>query len=492
MKKPLKMLAFDFGASSGRAVLGSFDGTRLSTSEIHRFSNDPVCLGGHLYWDILRLFHEIKQGILKCANGGNRDVCAMAVDTWGVDFALLDEKGNLLSNPYHYRDVLTDDIMDEVFHVFPKNMLYSLTGQQFMKFNSIFQLFAMKYQKLPSFGQARTMLMMPDVFNYFLTGVKSTEYSIASTTQLLDASKKEWCEELISKLELPPYIFPTIVKPGTILGKISAEISQECGIEGIPVIAAASHDTASAVASVPAEGSGFAYISCGTWSLMGVETDNPVINEKSYSLSYANEGGVGNKIRFLKMIMGLWLVQECKRQWDREGRTFSFQELETMALEAPPFKSFINPDDNVFIYPGNMPERIAMYCLSSGQPVPENIGETVRCIAQSLALKYRMMVESLEEILDKKLPVIHMVGGGIKDRMLCQFTADATGRTVQAGPIEATATGNILVQAMALGEIGNLSELRQVVRMSFPIETYLPQDTEQWDEAYLQFRRKLN
>lgn len=487
MKKPLKMLAYDFGASSGRAILGNFDGTRLETQEIRRFSNDPVQVMGHLHWDILRLFYEIKQGILKCVNSGHKDIHSIAVDTWGVDFGLLDGKGNLLCSPYHYRDGLTDGIMEEVFKIIPKDELYRLTGLQFMKFNSIFQLFAMRYQKLTVLKEAKTMLMISDLFNYFLTGIKAAEYSIASTTQLLDPEKKDWSGEIISKLQLPGDIFPKIVQPGTILGNLSTGIAEECGIGIIPVIATTSHDTASAVASVSASEEQFVYISCGTWSLMGVEVDQPVINEKSYTLSYSNEGGANNKIRFLKMIMGLWLIQECKRQWDREGKIFSFSELEFMALSAEPFKSFIDPDDISFMPTGDMPGRITRYCRDTGQYVPENSGEIVLCIAQSLALKYRMTVENLEEILGKKLPVIHMVGGGIKDRMLCSFTANATRRKVFAGPVEATSIGNLMVQAIALGEVKNLREVRQIVMKSFPVETYEPQDTEKWDEAYNRF-----
>lgn len=481
------MLAYDFGASSGRAVLGNFDGTRLETQEIHRFSNDPVQVRGHLHWDILRLFYEIKQGVLKCANSGHKDIHSIAIDTWGVDFGLLDRKGNLLSNPYHYRDSLTDGIMEEVFKIIPKDELYRLTGLQFIKFNSVFQLFAMKYQSLTALKEAKTMLMISDLFNYFLTGIRATEYSIASTTQLLDPETRGWSKEIVTRLQLPGDILPKIIQPGTVLGNISTAIAGECGIETIPVIATTSHDTASAVASVPAIEEQFIYISCGTWSLMGVECDKPVINEKSYALSYSNEGGVNNKIRFLKTIMGLWLIQECKRQWDREGKIFSFSELEFMALSAEPFKSFIDPDDISFMPPGDMPRRIASYCRDTRQYVPEKPGEIVLCIMQSLALKYRITVENLEEILGKNLPVIHIVGGGIKNKMLCRFTANATSREVFAGPVEATSIGNLMVQAMALGEVENLKEVRQIIMKSFPVEIYEPQDTEKWDEAYNRF-----
>lgn len=491
MQKPLKMLAFDFGASSGRAILGKFDGEKLETREIHRFSNDPVRVMGHLHWDILRLFYEIKQGLLKCAYAENRDIHSIGIDTWGVDIGLLDGKGNLIYSPYHYRDSLTDGIMEEVFKIIPKDELYRLTGLQFMKFNTIFQLFAIKNLNPAMFKEVKTILMISDLFNYFLTGMKATEYTIASTTQLFDPINRDWSREIISKLQLPDHIFPEIIQPGKVLGKISSDIAEECGIGTIPVIATTSHDTASAVAAVPAMEEQFVYISCGTWSLMGVEAEQPVINHKSYALSYSNEGGINSKIRFLKMIMGLWLIQECKRQWDLEGKSYSFSELESLALAAEPFKAFIDPDDISFMPPGNMPERIAKYCSDTGQYVPNEPGEIARCIAQSLSLKYRMTVENLEEILGKRLPVIHMVGGGIKNRMLCRLTANATGRDVFAGPVEATSIGNLMVQAIALGEVKNLREVRQIIKSSFPIEKYKPQDTEKWDEAYNRFIKIL-
>jgi rhamnulokinase len=489
MSKNLKMLAFDFGASSGRAILGQFDGEKLTTEEIHRFSNDPVEVRGSLYWDTLRLFHEIKHGILKCMNSGHKDIASIAIDTWGVDFGLLDENGNLLGNPFHYRDIRTDGMMEEVFKIMPKDEVYLKTGIQFMKLNTIFQLFAMRYHCSPLFKLTKTLLFTPDLFNYFLTGVKTTEYSIASTSQLLDAEKGNWSEDLLNRLGLPGDIFTEIVPSGTVVGKLLPEIAKELGAGEVSVIATAAHDTASAVAAVPAIDEDYVYISCGTWSLMGVESDTPIINEKSYAHTFTNEGGVSGKIRFLKNIMGLWLIQESKRQWEREGDQSTFADLETAAWEAKPFVSFIDPDDDSFITPGDMPNKIRNYCQKTNQPVPETKGEVIRCIAQSLALKYRLTVENLEGILGKKLPVVHMVGGGIKDKMLCQFTANATARQVIAGPVEATAIGNLMVQAMALGAVRDLREIRQVVKNSFPAVEYIPQATAAWDEAYEGFRR---
>jgi len=481
------MLAFDFGASSGRAILGIFDGNKLITEELHRFSNDPVNVRGNFYWDILRLFHEIKQGIIKCVNVGHKDIDSIGIDTWGVDYGLLDERGNLLGNPYHYRDTRTDGIMEEVFKIIPKGELYQKTGIQFMKFNTIFQLYSTKLNTPSMLDQAKTLLFIPDLLNYFLTGVKVTEYSIASTSQLLDPQTRTWSDEILDKLELPRQMLTDIVPSGTIIGKLSKTLAQELGIGEVNVVASASHDTASAVTAVPAANRDYVYISSGTWSLMGVEADEPIINEMSSQLAFTNEGGVSNKIRFLKNIMGLWLVQECKRQWNKEGDNCSFAELEKLAREAKPFVSFVDPDDDAFMTPGNMPEKIRAFCKKTNQPVPESKGEVIRCVLQSLALKYRKTVESLEQILGKELPVVHMVGGGIKDTLLCQFTANATGRKVIAGPVEATSIGNLMTQAMALGKINSLQEIRQVVKNSFETTEYLPEDIEQWNQAYGRF-----
>lgn len=489
MGKVSKMLAFDFGASSGRAILGTFDGKKLTVEEIHRFSNDPVEIRGSLHWDILRLFYEIKQGILKCVNSGHGDLASIAVDTWGVDFGLLDEKGNLLGNPYHYRDKLTDGMMEEVFKLIPREEMYKKTGIQFMKLNTVFQLFALKHHDIPALREAKTMLLTPDLLNYFLTGIKSTEYSIASTTQLLEPGKREWSKEIIRRLELPEGIFTDIVPSGTIIGKLSPEIAKELRTAEIPVVATAGHDTQSAIASVPSTENDFVYISCGTWSLMGVEIGKPNLSDKSYEMAFTNEVGVEDKVSYMTNIMGLWLVQESKRQWDREGLNLSFRDLESMAWSAEAFKSFIDPDHDSFIAPGNMPERIAQFCRNTNQSAPEGKGDVVRCIMQSLAMKYRLTVEKLEEILGKKLPVIHMVGGGIKDEMLCQFTADATGREVIAGPVEATSIGNLMVQAIALGLIEGLQDARIAVKNSFPTKIYKPQDADLWSDKYEEFKR---
>ena len=487
MDKPIKMLAFDFGASSGRALLGIFDGEKLAIEEIHRFLNEPVEVGTNLYWDILRLFHEIKQGILKCVNSGHKDISSIAIDTWGVDFGLLDERGDLIGNPFHYRDPRTNGIPEEVFRLIPKEELYSITGTEIMKINSLFQLYSLKLHAPSVLNNAKTLLFTPDLFNYFLTGKKLTEYSIASTSQIIDAEERDWSSGIIERLGLPRCLFTKIIPSGSIAGMLSHRIAEELGIKQMPVVAVAGHDTQSAIASIPAGDENFIYISCGTWSLMGVEADHPVINEKSRRLAFTNEGGVGNKITFHKNIMGLWLLQECKRQWEREGKSFSFAELETLAKNSEPFKSFIDPDVDEFSSPGNMPRKIAGFCKRTGQPVPQTEGEIVICIAQSLAMKYRQTLENLEDILGRSYPVINMVGGGIKDKLLCRLTANSTGKRVCAGPAEATAIGNLLLQAMALGGLKNLEEIRQVVRNSVSILYYEPENVEQWNEAYKKY-----
>lgn len=488
----LKTLAFDFGASSGRAILSEFDGEKLSLNETHRFSNDFVSIGKDLYWDILRLFFEIKTGVNKTAMEGNKDLSSIGIDTWGVDYGLLDKNGRLLANPYNYRDARTFPIYNNIEQYISKDEIYSQTGIQFANFNTIFQLLADKYSGSPILENAETMLMIPDLFNYFLTGEKLTEYSIASTSQLYSSINDDWAWPLIEKLGLPKKIFTKVIHPGQIMGKVLPSLSDELGIGSVPVAAVASHDTASAVAAVPAEkDESYVYISCGTWSLLGIEIDKPLINELSAKFNFTNEGGINKTIRFLKNVMGLWIIQESRRQWKREGLTLSFDDMEKSAWEAAPFKSFIDPDDPSFQGPGNMPKFIAEFCKKTGQAVPEGIGEVTRCIAQSLAMKYRYCIECLEEIFNKKIDVVHLVGGGIKDKMICQFTANATGKRVVAGPTEATSMGNIAAQLMALGEIKSLDEARAVIKASFEPAYYQPQDVSSWDEAYNNFRKIL-
>ncbi|MBR5809160.1 MAG: rhamnulokinase [Clostridia bacterium] len=493
LKKLYKFLAFDFGASSGRAMLATFDGEKIVLEEKHRFSNDPVIVNGDLHWDVLRLFYEIKQGILKCANSGDRDIDCIGIDTWGVDYGLLDKNGKLLGNPYHYRDTRTDGMYDEAFKLVSKEEIYENTGIAFNWFNTVFQLLSAKLSGDETLKIADKLLFMPDLFNYFLTGEKKCEYTIASTSQMFDSKTHTWSEDMLKKLGIPTNLFADMVYPGEKVGVLKAELAEELGVEQIPVVAVASHDTGSAVASVPVtEGEDFIYISSGTWSLMGVELDNPMVTENALKYNFTNEGGVNKTIRFLKNIMGLWLIQESRRQWDREGTLLSFDELEKQAKEATPFVSLIDPDYHKFQTPGNMPKRIREYCEKTGQKVPETKGEIVRCIAESLAFKYRQVVEGMEDVTGKKYDVINIVGGGIKDKMICSFTANATGRKVSTGPVEATSIGNVIVQGMAMGAIKDLQEGRKIIKNSFPIEVYEPQDADKWNEAYEKWQKICN
>lgn len=480
----LNLLSFDYGASSGRAMLGQFDGSKLSLTEIHRYLNEPVQLGDSLYWDFLRLFHEMKQGILKTANAGYKNIASIGIDTWGVDFGLLDSKGKLLGNPFHYRDSNTQGMMEEAFKLASQDEIYRTTGIAFQTFNSLYQLLSLKVNKSPLLENASTLLFIPDLFRYFLTGEKSCEFTIASTAQMLDAATGNWATELLEKLGLPINILPKIVPAGSIQGKLTDRLASELGIGNVPVVAVAEHDTGSAVVSVPANSDKFAYLSSGTWSLLGVESTKPVISEDAFKMNYTNEGGYNGTTRLLKNIMGLWIYQECKRAWDKTGEIVSFDELEAEAAKSEPFMCLIDVDNSVFYSPGNMPNKIRTFCKETGQRVPETKGQIVRCIMESLALKYRMALEGLEKLVGHRLPVLHIVGGGCKNKLLSQFTANAIGRPVLAGPVEATAIGNLAVQLIALGEVKNIEEARKLVKNSFPLDEYEPKDMEVWDEAY--------
>lgn len=481
-----KVLAFDFGASSGRAMLGVYDGTKISIEEIHRFSNDPVVVRGTMYWDVLRLFFEVKQSLIKSKPFGKID--SIGIDTWGVDFALLDEYGELLENPIHYRDGRTSGMVEKSFDKISKEEFYDITGNQFMEINTAFQLLSLKEKRSHLLERADVMLLMPDLFNYLLTGKKVTENSIASTTQLFDAKNRTWSDKVINSLGLPKKIFTEIVPSGTVIGKISEDISEELKIEMSDVIAVAGHDTQAALVSVPAIEDDFVFLSCGTWSLLGTELDEPIINEKSSYYNITNEGAYSDKASFLKNIIGLWLIQESKRQWAREGNEYSFSELETMAKEAAPFKCFIDPDDPVFVPAGNIPQRIREYCIKTNQEVPQNIGEIVRCINESLAMKYRYSLEEIKDCTNKDYSTLYMVGGGIQSKLLCEMTANSCNINVCAGPVEATVLGNIAIQLMATNEIRDLKHAREVIRNSQELEYYNPYDSNIWEEKYQVFK----
>lgn len=482
----MSVLAFDLGASSGRAVVGEMKNQKLIVHEIHRFSNDPVQVGKHLHWDILRLFYEIKQGIVKANQGFKLN--SMAIDSWAVDFGLLDKNGELLRNPYHYRDHQTDGIMEEVFSKIKKEEIFNRTGIQFLPFNTIYQLYAIKKQNSDLLDQTDTLLLIPDLLRYFLTGKKIYEFSNITTTQLFDPIDMKWDSYLIERLGLPSHIFlEDVVTPGAIIGRLSVEISKELNVPQIQVIAIGEHDTASAVAAVPADTSDFAYLSCGTWSLMGTEVPAPVINEQALQSNFTNEGGVEGTFRLLKNIMGLWLVQECKRIWSIEGKDFSFAELINEAEKVSGFQSFIEPDDVRFLNPVNMPIEIQNYCKETNQKVPETIGEIIRCIMESLAFKYRYVFEETARVACKQFNGLNMVGGGIQNELLCQLTSNALGKPVWAGPVEASAIGNISMQLIGIGIIKNIKEARNIIKQSFPIKTYHPVDQNYWYTNYTRF-----
>lgn len=483
-------LAFDFGASSGRAMLGQYDGNRLILSEMHRFENNPVVVNRSMYWDILNLFYEIKNGISITKNSGYSEISSIGIDTWGVDFGLLDKDGDLIGNPYHYRDSRTNGYVDKIKRLIGEEELYAQTGLESIFFNTLYQLASMADHKPEILNRAESLLMVPDLFNYFLSGEKYSEYTITSTTQLYNPTKKQWAFELMEKCGIPSNLFHPVVNPGTIIGTLRPELSEELSVGKISISTVASHDTESAIAAVPAEdGKKFAYISCGTWSLMGLELSKPLINQKTMEYNLANEGGVNDTTCLLKNIMGLWLVQECRRQWKRDGEAISYQEMEEACNQAKPFQRFVNPDDDLFVAPINMVKAIHSFCANSGQTPPESKGEYVRCIMESLAFKYRYTVEMLETVSGEKLDVIHIIGGGVKDKTLCQMTANATGRTVIAGPAEATAAGNLMVQLMAVKELKNLSEGRAMIKNSFDFDIYEPKDTQSYDAAYDIFRK---
>ncbi|MCI0397741.1 MAG: rhamnulokinase [Chloroflexi bacterium] len=484
MSQTANFLAFDLGAESGRAVLGRFDGERLSVQETHRFANGPVRLPDGLHWDVLHLFTEIKRGLALTAHQHERDLAALGVDTWGVDFALLDRDGRLIGDPYHYRDSRTDGMMARAFQAVPREEIFAQTGIQFMQINTLYQLLAMVAQGDPALAIARTFLTIPDLFNYWLTGQKVCEFTNSTTTQCVNPHQKNWARPLLKQLGIPGHLFPEIVPPGTIIGPLTPAVAGEVGSAALPVIAPACHDTGSAVAAVPAEGTDFAWISSGTWSIMGVELPEAVVNDQALAANLTNEGGVAGTFRLSKNVMGLWLVQECRRAWASEDKHYSYDDLAHLAAQARPFPAVIDPDDEEFLKPGEMPARIRAYCRRTGQPLPEDDGALVRCVLESLALKYRWVLEQLEVVTGRRLEPIHVLGGGGQNRLLNQLTADATNRQVITGPVEATATGNILAQAITLGHLASLREGRELVRRSFDVTTYEPAGRPEWEEAY--------
>ncbi|MFQ6034961.1 MAG: rhamnulokinase family protein [Sedimentisphaerales bacterium] len=484
MAEVKKYIAVDLGAESGRVMLGSVCDDRLELEEVHRFSNGPIEENNSLRWDFDRLFAEVKAGISKALKQAGAKVEGIGVDSWGVDFGLIGADGKLLENPYHYRDSRTNTMMEKAFELMSKREIYENTGIQFMQLNSIYQLLAMRLANSDVLAKTKKLIFMADLFSYYLCGKAFGEYTLASTSQLMDMKTGRWSEDIFNKLSLSIEIMPDIVQPGTIVGKLSKAIADELGCGQIPVIATASHDTASAVAAVPAGDNEWAYLSSGTWSLMGVEVSKAIVNDKTFEYEFTNEGGVENTIRLLKNIMGLWLVQECKRQWQRDGTELSYPELTKMAEKAQPFACYIEVDSREFLAPGDMPKRINNYLAATGQKQILDKGQMIRAILEGLAFKYRLVLERLEDVTGHKIDCLHIVGGGMQNELLNQFAANATGKRVVAGPAEATATGNILMQAKATGQIKNLAEARKIIRNSFELKEYQPQDVSLWQEQY--------
>ncbi len=478
----MNFLALDLGAESGRALLGRLQNGALEVSEIYRFSNEPVRCRGELHWDILRLWHEVKKAL---GEGSLPKLESVGVDTWGVDYALLGEEGRLLENPYHYRDSRTDGIMDAVFSIVPRERIYQVTGIQFLPFNTLYQLFAASRLTPKTILAAQALATIPDLLNYWLCGNLVSEYTNATTTQLVDGRSRGWAAGLLGELDLPSRLLQPIVQPGTVVGGIRGDVST--ALEGTPVVAPACHDTGSAVAAVGASGKS-AFLSSGTWSLLGAELAEPVITARARDLNFTNEGGVCGTIRLLKNIGGLWLLQSCRRSWAASGRDFPYEELmEAAADDRRAFLSLFDPDHPSFLNPDDMPSAIAEYCRRTEQPVPSGPGEYTRAILESLAFKYRTVLDSLEELTGIRFEEIRIMGGGSRNRLLNQFTADATGRTVVAGPAEATALGNIAMQMLAAGAVGSLAEARELIERSFPVERFEPFAVDRWDARYRRF-----
>lgn len=483
-------LAFDLGAESGRATLGRLRDQTLILEEKARFANGMVHLLGHWRWNIFRLFEDIHQALRLSVGGGASPPESLGVDTWGVDFGFLGPGGSFLDLPVAYRDPRTEGVMDKVFRRIPRERIYSLTGIQFLPFNSLFQLYALRLSGSPLLGIARDLLFMPDLFTYMLTGKRSTEFTSATTSQLYNPVTGDWEPELLDLLELSPSLMQPVVPPGTVVGTLLPELARSTGLGEIPTVAVATHDTASAVAAVPAQGKEWAYISSGTWSLMGIEVEKPIIEPRSLELNFTNEGGAGGRFRFLKNICGLWLLQACRRTWQRD-HPCSYEDLVLAAEEAPAFRSLVDPDAEAFLNPDDMPGAIREACRRSRQPVPDSAAAVTRCILESLALKYRQVLHQLRTVAPEPITQLYIIGGGSRNAVLNQFTANATGLPVSAGPAEATTAGNILMQAQCLGAVSGISEIRRIVRHSFSLDRFEPRDVREWDQVYARFQDLL-
>lgn len=484
-------LAVDLGAESGRVMAGLFDGRTVRLEELHRFSNGPVDVAGTRRWDVLRLWSDIQDGLQKAAGAFGDRIASVGVDTWGVDYVLLSKRDEILGQPYNYRDSRTEGVMQHAFTRVPRGEIFAATGLQFMEINTLYQLISMQLNDPDLLAMADRFLMMPDFFHWLLCGSKVVEFTNATTTQCFDAGRRDWATDMLRKFEVPTKIFPQVVSPGTKLGALREDVARRTGLKRIDVIAPATHDTGAAVAAVPTQHTGranWAYISSGTWSLIGVEVQNAVLSADALGQNVTNEGGVDGTFRLLKNVMGLWLVQECRRSFERAGKSLGYQELTRLAREAEPFRSLVDPNDTGFLNPPDMAEAIQDFCRRTNQAVPESEGQLVRCALESLALKYRHVLRGIESLTGQRVEVIHVVGGGSKNELLNQFTADACGIPVVAGPTEATALGNVLIQARTDGEIGTLPEIRDVVRASSELGRFEPKKRDAWEKASGRFQ----
>jgi rhamnulokinase len=482
------MAAVDLGAQSGRVVLGRFDGERISIEEVHRFENVPVQAAGTLHWDALRLYQDVLDG-LAAAAGDSSQLDSVGVDSWGVDFALVDRAGALIGNPVHHRDRRTEGAMERVFVRVPARELYERTGIQLMPINTLFQLFAMADAGDRALEVAHRLLFMPDLFHFWLSGVAACELTNASTSQCYDPRAQAWVTDILARLGLPAEVFRETVAPSSVLGPLRQEVAERTRLRDAVVVTPATHDTGSAVAATPLRDPSSVYISAGSWSLVGMELDEPLITDETFAANLTNEGGLDGTFRLLRNVDGLWLVHECRNAWRAEGNAWEFPELVRMAEDSPPLRSFVEPNDPRFLAPGDLPERIRAFCAETGQAVPADAGAVVRCVLESLALKHRQTIQLLTDTTGTAPPEVHIVGGGALNAPLCQWTADAAGLPALAGPVEATAIGNIAAQAIALGELSSLDEARQVVRTSFEPTVYEPSTSSAWREAAERFDR---
>ncbi|MGH7138749.1 MAG: rhamnulokinase, partial [Pirellulales bacterium] len=482
-------LAVDLGASGGRVLAGLFDGEKLRLEELHRFEHHAVEAAGSLFWDVLALWSQVRDGLRQAGRCLGAAVESVGVDTWGVDFALLGRGDVLLENPHSYRDPRSAGMMDQAIALLGRKEIFAQTGLQFMPINSLYQFMSLRAGRSPLLEVAQSLLLMPDLFHWLLTGVKGNEYTNATTTQFFNAARRTWAADLLERLDLPTHILGEVLEPGTRLGRLRPQVAKDTGLADVDVVLPGTHDTASAVLAVPAAGEAsdaprWCYISSGTWLLMGVELTRPILGDDCLELNFTNEGGVGKTVRLLKNITGLWLLQECRRAWRESGRDQSWEEISRQAEAAAPLVSLVDPDHLSFQAPGDMPAAIQEFCRGTGQPVPESVGQIVRCAIESVALKCRWVLNGLEKLTGSRLETIHIVGGGTQNRTLCQATADACGRLVLAGPVEATALGNVLVQTIASGEVSAITQGRDVIRRSFPLARYEPRDAALWNDAY--------